>query len=290
MKKGSINSIIVTSLVAMATIYSCAEGPKKTEAAESMAEDTSEVVVSEKMDEDFSFMLPSPIQIASIFSQAGLKFDGGLTNPASKSSNYNTKTAKYLNFGVYSADLAYSVLNDQQQMSIDYLNVVKAMADDIGMPGIFGSGELIESFQKNIGNQDTMLAILTKVKRRTDEYLLENSEESKEAVFFAGAWIEGMYIGSNAVTSSTHVSARLVEQMTIVNNIIRGLQMQKDESLELDWLITDLTTLNRTFNSFESIKSLDLNEISMEDLKLENNELMELKNQIVAIRTKITAG
>ena len=160
----------------------------------------------------------------------------------------------------------------------------------IGMPSIFGSGELIESFQKNVGNQDTMLMILTKVKRRTDEYLMESSEESKEAVFFAGAWIEGMYIGANAVTNSTHVSARLVEQMTIVKNIIRGLKFQKDPSFDFEWLIQDLTQLDKTFNNFDSIKALDLNEVSMEDLKLSQEELMDLKNQITSIRTKIITG
>ena len=89
--------------------------------------------------------------------------------------------------------MAYTVLNDQQQLSIEYLNAVKTLSEAIGMPSIFGGGQLMESFEKNIGNQDTVLTILTTIKRRTDEYLAENSEESKEAIFFSAAWLEGMY-------------------------------------------------------------------------------------------------
>ena len=191
---------------------------------------------------------------------------------------------------MYSADLAYAVLNDQQQMSIDYINSVKTLADEIGMPTIFGTGELIKSFEKNIGNQDTILNILTTIKRRTDEYLAENSESSKEAVFFAGAWVEGMYIGANAHTPSTNLTYRITEQMTIVNNIVKGLEFQKDSSFDLEWLIKDLTTLQNTFNGFESVKAYDADKSSDAVLKLNDTELANIKEQITTIRTKLVNG
>jgi hypothetical protein len=289
MKKKNIQISIIASLILSIGLFSCAEAPKK-ESHKEMVEETIEEEESMIEEEDYSFMLPSPIQIAAMFSQAGLEFESELVNPVGSISNYNTKTAKFLNFGVYSADWAYTVLNDQSQLSIEYLSAVKTLADGIGMPGIFGTGELIKSFEKNISNQDTILRILTTVKRRTDEYLLENSDESKEAVFFAGAWVEGMYIGANAASSNTHVSARLVEQMSIVENIIRGLEYQKDETFELNDIITDLTTLDNTFNNFESVKALDMNDVDMEHMKLTDAELTELTNQITTLRTKIING
>ena len=94
----------------------------------------------------------------------------------------------------------------------------------------------------------------------------------------------------NATTSSTHISARLVEQMSVVENIIKGLKYQKDETFELDWLIEDLTKLDEEFNSFESIKSLDIDEVDMEHLKLTDTELGQLKEHITALRTKIVNG
>ncbi len=280
---------LLTLLITVGFIYACADAPQRTE--ETSTEDST-MVETEIMeeDEDFSFMLPSPIQIAAIFNRAGLEFQSELTNPVSNYEKYNTKTSRYLNFGVYSADLAYAVLNDQQQLSIDYMNVVKKLTEDIGMPSIFGSGELLESFEKNVGNQDTILRILTTIKRRTDQYLEENSENSKESVFFSAAWVEGMYLGANSGTNSEKITPRLIEQMTILDNVIKALNYQNDETLELDYLINDLSAIRDAFESYESIKSMAMENTELGDVQLTDAELKDMTSKINALRTKIVNG
>jgi hypothetical protein len=270
-------------------LSSCAEEPKRND--DDSAKSDSTAVESEELiedDEELSFMLPSPIQIAAIFNRAGLKFESDLTNPTSNLDKYNTKTAKYLNFGIYSADLAYAVLNDQQQLSIDYMNAVKTLADGIGMPSVFGTGQLVESFEKNIGNQDTILRILTVIKRRTDEYLEENSEASKEAIFFAAAWVEGMYLGANS-GDNNRITGRLLEQMTILDNVIVALQVQKDPSLEIYFLINGLQGIHNAFEGYESVKQLEQTNISISDVKLSDEELTDLTERISELRQKIVA-
>jgi len=285
----AINKYLGLLLIGGVLISSCAEEPKKShdnEAAHQEEEAAMEETTTEEMDEDFSFMLPSPIQIAAIFNRAGLEFESDLANPPSNLDNYNTKTAKYLNFGVYSADLAYAVLNDQQQLSIDYMNAVKTLADANGMPSIFGTGKLVESFEKNIGNQDTVLRILTVIKRRTDEYLEENAEKSKEAIFFSAAWVEGMYLGANSGTNE-HITARLLEQITILENVIKALKYQNDPSLDLEFMITGLEDIDNAFNSYESIVQLDNSDMSLSDATLTDAELEDLKGRINSLRQQI---
>ncbi|MEQ8910108.1 MAG: hypothetical protein RIC95_13005 [Vicingaceae bacterium] len=293
--KQPINSILSLAVVFTLLLASCAEAPKKDKAAstESKKEekaDETEKESEDMMEEDLSFMLPSPIQIAAMFNRAGLEYKSGLTNPAENISNYNTKTAKYLNFGVYSADLAYTVLNNQQQESIDYLNAVKSLSDDIGMPSIFGTGKLIKSFEKNIDNQDTILRILTTIKRRTDEYLAENSDKSKEAVFFSAAWVEGMYLGANSPSNKEKLTSRLIEQMTILEDILKAVEAQKDPSLELGFLEDGLSKLLTTFNNFESVKKLSDSGTELSSVQLTESELAEITKQITALRNQITKG
>ncbi len=286
----TINKYIGLLVIGGFLLSSCAEEPKKSHSDEAEHSDSTatEEVMTEEVDEDFSFMLPSPIQIAAIFNRAGLEFESDLANPPSNLENYNTKTAKYLNFGVYSADLAYAVLNDQQQLSIDYMNAVKTLADANGMPSIFGTGSLVESFEKNIGNQDTILRILTVIKRRTDEYLEENAEKSKEAVFFSAAWVEGMYLGANS-GSNEHVTARLLEQITILENVIKALKIQKDPSLDIEFLITGLEEMDTAFNNYESIKKLENTDMSIADATLTDTELADLKKRITDLRNQIVS-
>lgn len=290
--KNQNNLVKSLSFVAICMfLFACADSAEKKH--EQKEKEVEEVVETETMEveEEASFMLPSPIQIAAIFNRSGLGFESGLTNPNSNLSNYNTKTAKYLNFGIYSADLAYVVLNGEQQASIDYLNSVRKLADEIGMPSIFGSGELMESFEKNIGNKDTVLNILTIIKSRTDEYLEENDDKSKEAVFFAAAWVEGMYLGANSSSDMSKVTPRLIEQMTILENILSAVNKQTDASLDLGFLIDGLDDLHVTFEGFQEIKKLNTDtELDLEDIILTPEELVTMTEKITAIRTQIING
>ncbi len=281
-----LKSILALSLAGI--IFSCADAPKKTEAPEEVVEEV-ETMEDESMDDSY-FMMPSPIQIAAMFNRAGLKYEGGITNPTNNISNYNTKTARFLNFGVYSADLAYAVLNSERQASLDYIKVVRELSDQIGMPGIFDGANLLTSFEKNIDNQDSILFILTTIKLRTDDYLAENNDESKEAVFFAAAWVEGMYLGSKSATTESSITARIVEQMSILSNVIGALKNQDDESLELTYLIDGLVEIQNTFEGFAEVKSLDNPDVSFSDVELTNKEITLLNKEIETLRSKIISG
>ena len=263
---------------------------KKSETTTDVVEEIveEETIETESMADDF--ILPSPIQIAAMFSRSGLKFESGIANPTSNLSNYNTKTAKYLNFGIYSADLAYAVLNSERQASLDYINVVRELSDMIGMPSIFDGGNLLTSFEKNIDNQDSILGILTTIKSRTDDYLMENNDESKEAVFFAAAWVEGMYLGSKSATAKSSVTPRIIEQMSILHNVIGAVKAQNDQSLNVTFLVKGLEEIQDTFEGFEEVKSLDNPEISFSDINLTNEEITLLNKEIETLRTAIISG
>ena len=290
MKK--IQTIAKAFLFAGATsfVFACADAPKQTETTTDVLEEVAEEVPmgTESMEDDF--VLPSPIQIAAMFNRSGLKFEGGIANPTSNLSNYNTKTAKYLNFGVYSADLAYAVLNSERQASLDYINVVRDLSDKIGMPSIFDGGALLTSFEKNIDNQDSILTILTTIKSRTDDYLMENNDASKEAVFFAAAWVEGMYLGSKSATSESSITPRIIEQMSILHNVIGAVKAQNDQSLDMTFLVKGLEDIQDTFEGFEEVKSLDNPEVSFSDINLTNEEITLLNEEIETLRTAIIKG
>jgi len=293
MKKNILHYSVFLTLLSL-MLFACAEAPKKESDSEKenteKIEKETESSEMEKAKDDQSFMLPSPIQIAAIFNRAGLSYQSGLTNPIENISKYNTKTAKYLNFGIYSADLAYVVLNEQQQLSIDYLNVVKQLSEEIGMPGIFGTGKLVESFEKNVGNRDTVLQILTTIKRRTDQYLAENRESSKEAIFFSAAWLEGMFLGANSTDKKEQLTPRLIEQMTILDNIIKAVEKQKDSSLNMEFMIEGLKDLQNTFEGFESVKALNKENTDLNQVKLSQEEMELLNQKISKLRNKIIEG
>lgn len=293
MKKIIASGLILTS---MAFFSACDSGDKGGGAEQSEAEAVQEEMLSKMANEGEddiveSFYLPSAIQIGSIFQKSGLKYLQGLTNPVGNLNKYETKTSKILNFGAYSADLAYIVLNGQSQDATSYLKVVSDLSNEIGFGAIFESKDLMSRFEKNLGNRDSIINIMIDIQVRTDMFVDDNNLQDVTYIIFAGAWVEGMYLGVKASDSrSGHlVSGRLIEQMTILDNLVKALRSNKNQNEDVARLTKELTKLEKFFNKLEENK--DSQKIaSFRDYKVSPEHLAELSKTILELRASIING
>ncbi len=276
-----------TALLAiLILLFSCEDGGN--EAEEQIADTT--LIEVQSNDEVYSFVPPSPLQIASIFRRSGLEFVDDVTNPVENISVYSSSIKKQLNFGVYSADLSYCVLNNQSQDALNYMKAVRQLSDDMGMSTDMNSEQLFESFNANIGNEDSMISILATVQEGMDDYLQDSEQQYLAAIFFAGGWIEGMYIGANvAKTMNTELVKRLVEQMNILDGLIRGLHNYPNANEEIKKLIVDLELIKDIYENFSAIKGIDVeaDEFSYDTVKISEEELNTLKTKINETRNWI---
>lgn len=241
-----------------------------------------------KSEENFDFVLPSPLQIAAIFQRAGLNYVPDITNPISNGDKYNSEYQMSINFGVYSADLSYNVLNNQPQKSIDYLSVVRSLSSKLGLDAIFNTEPLIESFEANINNRDSIVYILGKLQRNLDLYLDENEIRYKSVIFFTGAWVEGMYIGANSIDKRNRnaIANRLVEQLGLLNNLIKGLKNYPNKNEEFDNLIAMLQSLQ---SEMETVNAAGVEQedgsikFNLTDAQLDvlTNKVTEIRNSLI---------
>lgn len=260
--------------------------------------DTEHLEITEKIDsslvvveDDISYTLPSPLQIAFIFKQAGLPYQAGLTNKPGNINNYISNYNQKLNFGVYSADLAYCVLNKQTQEAIYYLKNLGQMSEKLWMSNIFQTVNVLTRFEKNIGNEDSLATIISDMQLSMDNYLEENGVGNNGSIIFAGAWVESMYIGSKVIEKSSNekLLGRIAEQAIILDNLLKLLRKNNaDEAAEL---ISDLENLQKHFAKFlkeESENGEDESEekevvytFSKEELQNFGKEIETLRNKIV---------
>ena len=264
-------------------------------------EDINTVDLTENDDDEFADMfesddveyhLPSPLQVASIFKKSGLAFNADVTNSTDKVSNYSSELSQMLNFGVYSADMAYCVLNEQANEGRKYLKVISDLASEIGMEAVFSNEDLMNRFDANIEDKDSIEILMIDIHERTEEYMEENDMQHTSAIHFAGAWTEGMYLGVYDYENNPEkegVGSQLTEQMAILKNIILGLQDDKNDGMELGWVITDLQEIQNTFDAFESVIAYQEDENAYE-LILGDGEFESLAVLIKALRNKITNG
>ncbi|MBT6746499.1 MAG: hypothetical protein HOB26_08095 [Flavobacteriales bacterium] len=248
-----------------------------------------EISFDDENEDMYNFVMPSPLQIAAIFKRAGLKYSRETTNKVDNVSNYTDRVTKALNFGVYAADLSYCVLNKQPQDALKYMKTIKMLSDDLGMTSMFGATNMFSSFENNISNDDSLIYILATIQENLDEHLENNEEQYMSVIFFAGGWTEGMHIGAQVATEGNpSIAARLIEQMVILNNVIKALKTYPHESDFLNEIITDLEDIDSTYRNFESLKDIDMDDVSFSDLKISDKELGLVIEKIEALRTKIT--
>jgi hypothetical protein len=241
---------------------------------------------------DIDYHLPSPLQVASIFKKSGLEYNSGVCNDPENASNYTGELKKMLNFGIYSADMAYCVLNEQSNEGRIYLDAIMALAEEIGMEAVFENKDLMERFDKNIDNKDSIEILMIDIHERTEEYMEENEMQHHSAIHFAGAWTEGMYIGVYDYENNggkNGLGAQITEQMAILGNIIKGLKDPKNDGMELGWLISDLEKIQSTFDSFDSVVAYYEDETA-DELTLGDAEYTELGGLIKDLRAKIIIG
>ncbi|MFT5822772.1 MAG: hypothetical protein ACI8ZM_004029 [Crocinitomix sp.] len=241
---------------------------------------------------DIDYHLPSPLQVASIFKKSGLAYNSDATSKTDLLENYTTELNQMLNFGVYSADMAYCVLNEQSNEGRKYLQVITDLADKIGMEAVFENKDLMDRFDKNIEDKDSIEVLMIDIHERTEMYMDENDMQHQQAVHFAGAWTEGMYLGVYDFENNPEkdgVGTQIAEQMSILSNIVKGLNDPKNDGMDIEWLVSDMESIQNTFNEFESVNNY-YEDPDAEELVLSTSENSTLSELIKTLRTKITNG
>ena len=296
--------IPITVAALMLGVASCGGGddtekkPESKEIKDIKDDDTNDTTDAEMdMDDEFSedeVQLPSALQVAQLLNSLGLSYSEGLTNSTDNSSNYSSEISKKLNFGVYSADLSYLVINEKYGEAQAYMSTVRDLGTATGLDKIFNSEDLLTRFEANQSNRDSLIEILIDINYRTEE-IFENDPEVKaqSIIHFSGAWIEGMYLGSKTLIDggSEDLGTAVVDQMNILSSIIAGLKKREAAGDELGDLISQLEDVLNTFNNFETVKASASSEVGNYTFpELTDEELKQLSEKIDELRSSIVNG
>jgi len=197
------------------------------------------------------FSIPSPIQTAFLLKKSGAVYNKEVLNAASKSAQYATNFSKALNLGIYGADLGYVTIYDQTQDAIGYLNSAKKLADELGVSGAFDT-QILERFQKNLGNKDSMLALVGVAYRSSDAYLKNNDRSDVSALVLAGGWIESLFFATNVYTTKSNedIKRRIAEQKPSLQSLIKLLTQYYSQP-EYTEFIDNLNDLSTVFDGVE---------------------------------------
>lgn len=281
-----------TLLLLLTIIYGCGLGhtePKEID-HEAIAQEAIEDYENYRLKMNFAdsnvLEFPSPIELARRYKNSGIEFIPGITNPPEKFSDYHTHAKKALNFGVYSADLSYCVMNNQGQCAADYLRAIQSVSEKIGLTELFRYEIILTEFNKNIGNRDSMTNLVKSIQKDLDETLRKDNAQDKAILFYTGAWIETAFIASHAPanfsnTIDTATLRGMSDQMNLAESMLAEIQAIKNKTEEIEELEQRISTFMNATSSVRITNKGDSIILNPQDLSVLKKEIHELRAFIV---------
>lgn len=191
--------------------------------------------------------LPQPIEIADIISKSNMEFSVDMLVPSGNSSGYSDKYYQSLAFGAYGVDLGYINLNEKTLYTLEYLESIKNLSEDLKVNQFFDFSTLAE-LSKSRNNADSLIQVSTKNFNRIDEFLREKNRGELSVLILIGAWLEGMHMFAEIHKKNPAVASRIGEQKVIFGNI--AALMDKLESVDhFKMMKQDLQPLKAAYDS-----------------------------------------
>jgi len=157
----------------------------------------------------------------------------------------------------------------------------------LNMSGII-SAEDIGRFEKNIGNEDSVIVAITDIQKNMDMYLKKNNKRKEMLVFFTSAWVEGMYIGVNMYDNKNEeLSKRIVEQLYILEKLTKGLEKMQNSGEEIIYIKDKLLEIMKLYDNIACIKKAKEDEILFEEIKVSTEEIRPIGEKIKELRNYI---
>lgn len=248
--------------------------------------------------EDVVYNIPSPSEIPYLLQATGAEFNESLVNSRSKVDQYVTRTDKAaLNLGVYAADIGYLSSYDKTQEAIDHLSACKTLADNLGLIGTFDA-EVIQKFEENISNKDSLTHLLDRTIKRTENYLNDDNRNKLSSLVIAGSFIEGLYISTGVIKSYpknilpddkrnlvlTPIMRIVLEQRKSVTDLIKMLSAV-EQTDPITTIVTDLKALEESYKALNIEEQIKNNRA---DLVLSDKNLIGITANIEKLRKAIT--
>lgn len=243
------------------------------------------------------FSIPSPVQTAILIKGLNLEFDNSLINDNDNLDRYITETQQALNLGIFGCDLGYASIYNQKKEALSYMNTIESLSNKLGINAAFDA-EFIKRFEKNSGNEDSMIIIMSDGFKKTDNYLKNNNRKPTSALILTGGWIESVYIACslNKKSNDTIIRRRIGEQKQSLNSIV-DLLTEYNKAGSNDEILVGLNELkalfdkvefNYTYSAPETDKDEKLTTFHHElDVQFSDKVMDEIEAKIIEIRSDI---
>ena len=168
------------------------------------------------------FALPSPDEIIDYVAQGKVNYHKDiLLSTERMDERFVSSKEKYSAFGMYLADLAYTISFNKYGNSLNYLQALEVLGRDLNvMPPHLN--ETKERFVSNMDNLDSLKAIYFEIYEMVMQNFYENNRFEHYTLISSGIFIESLFISIKSVDKETQTKEfkhRVWEQRLIFNQL-----------------------------------------------------------------------
>ncbi len=283
---------------------SCNPSPKKDSAI------MDDVEASDQNEDLTSFshiyhLYPSPAEMLGIIDMADVTYNETLLTPPGDHDKYVGSKARTSMLGIYMADLAYTALFGRHEASLDYLEVVRNLAEEIRIDEAVND-EMMEKARNNVEYLDSLYQISNEAFINIITFCERNERSNTVVMLSAGAFIESLYLAVNQIENYEQAGILLQhladQKFTIDNFMAFAESVTKDEDVKTT--IDELKAIKAIYDEINPGSG----EVSISTSKddsgpkklviggadkqsqpsLSQEEFSRLKAEIIALRNKLT--
>jgi hypothetical protein len=220
-----------------------------------------------------------------------------------------TKSKTYI-LGVYMTDLAYAALFGRHEATLDYLEVVRKLAEEIRINEAVND-DMIEQARNNVEYLDSLYNISNEAFMNILAFCERNERSNTVVMLSAAAFTESLFMAVNLiedVEKADYLLQHLADQKYTIDNFMTFAESVKGDDPNVSATINDLKKIHEIYDGIDpGTGKVDIktsNEASEEKPKklviggggsqsqpsLTLEEFEKLKAAVLELRTRIVEG
>lgn len=242
--------------------------------------------------------IPPPAEIPYIIQSTGADYNPNIINDHNKYESYTISAKKAaFNLGVYATDIGYLSSYGKTQEALNYLNVCLELTKTVGAQDAVDF-EVLERFEKNLSNPDSLADIIDMVIENSDKYLQANERNNIAALMIGGTFIEALYIATQIIDTYPKdllpddlrmqvlapLVSMLVEQTESLKDVIELLESVDGKE---DWEVATINSLQELYENYKQFDPAGRIADGRGNEVLNDEVLSRLTNQVDSIRTNV---
>jgi len=235
------------------------------------------------------YSLPSPLEVAYIVENSGVGYEPGILHKTELGVRYSTNKSAALNLGIYGSDLSYSILFNQQQVALKYLDCIKDLSSGLDVSDTTTIKKL-RDMEDNIHDKEKLKKIVAQTFFHSDALLKENSRRPTAIMIVAGMWIESLYIATELSGGDPKTNPSLtrciVEQGLVFDDLL-GMLSSVSGNDDIDYIKGRIEVIGKDYDSIKSALGGSF-VFTSENVTVDATAYKRICDDIKAVRTEFT--